>query len=503
MKDMRAVSTSDRTEAAIELIRSTVPDANELLLVDLERVRFWIQEILRTDSERLDWHIKRLQGIGASEVGTLVRELVHQERGGMPGVTAGSIILQKLLLAPLKRPTFAMRSGTLHEADAKALLIEQAARNGGVVDHDATRLLRLWSLNRSVREKVGKGLELLVGEDDLILKFGDKRILYDIKVDSNRNGGPVAEEYIYQLHSLALICEEGLGLPIHGMRISRYGPDDEGYPSLENLIVHREEYRFGEIREAARIAWDYRAKGTAPMLPPKKYVRLENAEEIKTIAEYSNEYFSWMQLYKLAEDKKEEARKSLVYMANQVSLDHDMSEKLIGSQGTLRVGLLNIGFSTEANLQEVAENLLAEKAIDSLDKLRKPVGSVNEDKLVRLLQEVADQRAIPLVDLIAELRDTDWSQDEILTLAKQHYGENPIPGIYQSYRLSEIRTKDTGLEDCKMLARTGLEQVAQQVRAQAEISFESSISKPAKVSANEQAKREAKKAEKSPFDLKF
>lgn len=503
MKDMKQVSAVDRTESAIELIRSTVADAEELLLLDMERVRFWIQEVIRTEPDRLEWHIKRLQGIGASEVGTLVRELVHQERGGMPGVTAGSIILQKLLLAPLKRPTFAMRSGTLHEADAKALLIEQATRNGGVVDHEATRLLRLWSLHRSVREKAGKGLDLLVGEDDLILKFGNKRILYDIKVDANRNGGPVAEDYIYQLHHLTLICEEGLNLPIDGMRICRYGPDEEGYPSIENLIVHREPERFAEIREAAKIAWEYRAKGTAPMLPPKKFVKLENAEEIKTIAEYSNEFFSWMQLEKVAEEKKKQARQLLEVMANQVALDHDMSDKLVGSQGTLKVGLLNIGFSTEANLQEIAESLLAEKAIDSLDKLRKPVGSVNEDKLVRLLQEVADQREMPLVDLIAELRDTDWSQDEILTLAKQHYGDNPIPGLYQTYRLTETRAKDVGLEDCKALALTGLEQVAQQIRTQAEVSFEASIAKPAKVSANEQAKREAKKAEKSPFDLKF
>jgi len=77
-----------------------------------ERREKWIDIMMARDPARIEWHIERLRGFGASEIGTLV--LNREGKNGKFG-SARHIMLQKLMIIPADPESHAMVMGTLGE----------------------------------------------------------------------------------------------------------------------------------------------------------------------------------------------------------------------------------------------------------------------------------------------------------------------------------------------------------------------------------------------------
>lgn len=475
MKNMKFL---DLVNSAVGMIKSTVPDADIIFEKDEERLRFWVEHILNTDPERLEWHIGRLQGFGGSDIGPLAIELIHNGYAALPGHHARNVIAQKLCLEVPKRPTFAMRVGTLIEPDAKKVLIERILRAGGRVDSEAHAAIRRWNSDLDLRLAKGEKFKYMVGEPDLIFVIDNLRYVTDIKYSSDKADTAILEEYVYQVHHYAKILEEGLDLPVHGLRLSKYVPDDDGYPEAKTFVVHKEQARYQDIENAIAIASDFRIKGMLPPYQTRSIPNISDPEELKTIADYTNEYFSWSTIEKKAKEQKEKIRGQVESLANQLTLDFGMDNRMKGSLGTLRVGLMNIGFSLNINTQSLLEELITKGAIKSADEVTSKSKELDQDRVMHFIQEHCEKTGLKFEDVLSSLSKMEIDEDKLMKIAVNEFGDDPIPGVIQQIRLSESKSKGVGIEECRELAESNLAGVSRLIKAQADINTTGSLAKP-------------------------
>lgn len=166
------------------------PQAAMLDRVDIAR---WIEGVRRYQSARADWHVRRLHGLGGSEIGAVLRHFLNNGESGHQSIT--QVVESKLLkrlptyenhhmkrgtaLEDLARLAFRFKYGA--ELDAQAM----QAMNGPALKHGAT-----W----------------LVGNpDDLVLMRG-RRFLVDYKVP-NVFSENIDFDYDCQLHHYKLVAQ--------------------------------------------------------------------------------------------------------------------------------------------------------------------------------------------------------------------------------------------------------------------------------------------------------
>lgn len=77
-------------------------------VVPEDRIGRWLDFVARTDPSRICWHLRRLGGIGGSEIASVMME---------PGAynTPRGIAMSKLMITPPMRPTAAMKRGAMAE----------------------------------------------------------------------------------------------------------------------------------------------------------------------------------------------------------------------------------------------------------------------------------------------------------------------------------------------------------------------------------------------------
>lgn len=191
-------------ENALEKIRA-LPQAHVIKPADARR---WVEAVLAIDPQRLDWHIRRLGGIGGSEIGALVNEFVHNERD--PWDNARDIVRRKLCLLPPDPPNPDTLRGTLFEPVAQAMF---HARFGAVSDQEGLR--RMAALQPGER---GSPVWMRGNPDDLVL-IGDTRVLPDYKIPTDADGEAVMFRYAAQTHFYTLRAYAA-GVKVHAQVIA-------------------------------------------------------------------------------------------------------------------------------------------------------------------------------------------------------------------------------------------------------------------------------------------
>lgn len=448
----------NRISDAVESIKASVPELAKILHEDEPRLIKWAQQVLATDPSRLDWHIRRLQGYGGSDIGTLVVELLHKELSSPIGGNAFSVIAQKLCMSAPIRPKLSMKIGTQMEFSARELLVNKIVQLGGYVDTNAHALLNEWNNDRELRRKAGKHMEFIVGESDLIAMLRNPttgefaRYVFDIKLDLNGTSNIAIQEYVYQVHHYSMILEEGLGLPVAGLRISKYGPDEDGYEQIRNLVVPLDRNVYSEIAQTVEIAEQYRLSGRCPTQSFPRNPKIEDPEEVNVLTKAANDHFAWTSIVKHAESQQEIARQTLESLAGQVSLDFNSDTQKLGSLGTLRLGPTNVRYSLDMNESEAVEALITAKAIEKPEDVMSPSGALDESLIFSLFEELAASRDISVEELLKPYRKSVFDREKILDIAKDVFKDSVIPGIFQKFTVLENK-KSPAYEPAKEVTR--------------------------------------------------
>lgn len=479
----------NRIADAVQSIKASVPELANILHSDEDRLVKWVQQVIASDPSRLDWHIRRLQGYGGSDIGTLALELLHQEMSSPIGGNAFSVIAQKLCMAAPVRPKLSMKIGSQMEFSAKELLVNKIVQLGGYVDTNAHALLNEWNNDRELRRRAGPEMEFIVGEADLIAMLQNPttgefaRYVFDIKLDLDGTSRAVIQEYIYQVHHYSMILERGLGLPVAGLRISKYGPDDDGYEQIRNLVVPLERERYEEIARTVEIAETYRLSGRCPAQSFPRNPRIEDPEEVNVLTAAANEHFAWDSIAKHAESQKELARRNLESLAGQVSLDFNSETQKLGSLGTLRLGPTNVRYSLDINEAEAVEALLTAKAIEKPEDVMSPSGALDESLIFSLFEELAAARDISVEELLKPYRKLEFDREKILEIGKEVFKDAVIPGIFQKFTVLENK-KSPAYEPAKEITRDVCADSYSLVLSNlSERNEEAEVAKPAKKSA--------------------
>lgn len=128
------------TRRAVEGAVSALPQVKTGAVPSL-RIEKWLDHMASQDPRRIEWHVRRLGGIGGSEIASVM---------GVPGayLTPTLIAQQKLMILPPMRPTSAMSRGVVAEefmrdmfegksVETDAMDLEQTARKEhlfGIID---------------------------------------------------------------------------------------------------------------------------------------------------------------------------------------------------------------------------------------------------------------------------------------------------------------------------------------------------------------------------------
>lgn len=498
-----------RIEQGLELIAKTVPDAENVLLRDEQRVRFWLQEVLNNDPDRLEWHIKRLQGIGGSDIGPLVKELIDGGSTVFPDSGAYFIVGRMLCKTPPKKPTWDQMVGSSVEGAAKKMLISTIESLGGKLDEQAMQAMNRWNLDAEYRKSVCPELADLVGEPDLVVLVPDPtsgkthRLILDVKLDKTGKDKVVIDEYVYQLHHYGLILDRALKMPVNGLRICKFGPE-ENRPAIKHHIVPIQPERFNKILMAAARTMEYRANGVQPPMPLKKSPRYEDPEEIKGLTDIANDHFAWAEIERVAADKKEEARARLEFEANKVSLNFDVANQKLGSQGTLKLGNTSLGFGLELDTQLAVEALISEGVIQSEEEVLRSTGSIDESMFYNLVSDLAQQRGVTEEEFLAPFRTKEIDEHLVWEKAKEHFKDSPVPGLTTKLRVSASRSKNSTVEDCRAVASMGVGALHKSVFDEASKFTESGVSDPAKPKAKpKEANKATTVAKKDKSSISF
>lgn len=509
MKNMISLSN---IEFGLKLIEQTIPDAKELILADATRAKFWVQEVLNNDPDRLEWHIKRLQGIGGSDVGPLVKELIEKETPAFMGSGAYHVVGRLLCKIPPSRPTWHQMLGSKLESEAREMIVSMVQQAGGSVDHESMDLMERWSANREFRKARCPELINHVGEPDLIVFLPEPatgktlRILIDMKVDSTGKENTVIDEYIYQVNHYEQILSKGLGIKVDGLRISKLGPDENDLPLIRHFPVEIDPARTAKINQAIQITMDYRNRGVQPPIPIRPRPAVDDPASIADLMNEANNHYAWTEIEKIAIENKEQSRARLETLASSVSLQFDVQNQKLGSQGTLRLGNSNLSFSTGINLPVAVEALIAEGVIENEKQVIAPKGGLDESKVYELLANLAAQAGVPETEFVAQYKKEVFDEDAIFEMARRHFTEMPIPGLTQSYRIAASRRKDSGVEVCKNLARENITPLHELIVNQAAAFSEAEIGaagKPKKPSAESGEKKASTRAKKDKSEVSF
>ncbi len=83
-----------------------------------EDARVWFNSVMKNDPDRFDWHVKRLEGIGGSDIGAIVTSRMGEYN---PFKTQYDVINDKLLRNPVEEDTRHTRWGKLMEEVSREL----------------------------------------------------------------------------------------------------------------------------------------------------------------------------------------------------------------------------------------------------------------------------------------------------------------------------------------------------------------------------------------------
>lgn len=260
-----------RDDAKNELL--ALPQAKYINEKNIEK---WLDAVTRIDPDRLDWHVRRLSGIGGSEIGVLLGEYLDNYH---PFSSAKKICGAKLLEFMPEEPNGDMLRGTEMEDTTQAMFRKQMATLYPTYRPRDDLLDQM-------RKHRDSEFSWLIGTPDDIVEIDNKVIIVDYKVPNmdqiyeyDLEGAPFY--YVAQLHHYRTIAERA-GIKVEGLMLGALNYKEW------RVNVYPVEYS-KEMAETClqvgRFHWEeYVLKGIVPdSRSYKEYKTKEMPEEIKRL----------------------------------------------------------------------------------------------------------------------------------------------------------------------------------------------------------------------------
>lgn len=201
----------------IKKILASLPQAP---VINQEHAGRWLEGVMRYHRKRAEWHAKRLNGIGGSEIGAVIRGLNGLKESGFSSFR--QVVEHKLMMRLPEYETIHMKRGTV---------LEQLARLAFLYRYKGERDV---AAIRAAEQARGRpGYEWLVGNPDDLVMLNGKRFLTDYKVP-NQFDDEIAFDYQAQLHHYDLLCKMG-GVKVDGLLLAKLDLS----PELANGLVER------------------------------------------------------------------------------------------------------------------------------------------------------------------------------------------------------------------------------------------------------------------------
>lgn len=263
--------------AYLDKLKGMIAELPQAKFLTEARITKWLGAVMSFEPERVEWHIKRLSGIGGSEIGTLVAPFMDE----FSFDTARDIFMNKMMLTVPEPSNGHMRRGTYLED-----MIRDEFRktfNARGVDEDLVKFPTYFN----------KEHPWLVGNPDDLVEIGGLRFMTDYKCPMpgfkdkyDKNG--VSFGYICQLHHYTLIAQ-AMDIRVDGLLLCSW--DMEGWQPDVRQVAMSEEV-FETIIRAGDWFWnDCILQNKMPSYSSTPKLKLEdgdhNGVKIKQLLETS------------------------------------------------------------------------------------------------------------------------------------------------------------------------------------------------------------------------
>lgn len=273
----------------IDPILAHLPQKDAIQPEDAQR---WLRGMSKYHSDRIDFHLRRLEGFGGSEAGAIARGVNGKPVSGFSSLER--IVEQKLLKRLPDFQTSHMERG---------IVLEELARLAFMYRYEAARDVEaLSAINNAPKDPRCPWLQ---GNADDVTVLAGKRFLIDFKVPSTFDE-LVDEDYVYQLHHYGLIARFA-SVPIDGYLLTKLDLAPElahslvaKFPAMSAAERHQLAKTIAmadvpgmrvvalgvpvdrnvavDILDTCSFAWEeYVLKGVVPTPEPKPLIELDDA----------------------------------------------------------------------------------------------------------------------------------------------------------------------------------------------------------------------------------
>ena len=343
--------------------------------IDERQLQKWVDRVMEIDPERIEWHVRRLSGIGGSEIGVLVGALRNYYH---PHSSAPHVVGSKLLEVLPEEPNGDMLRGTTLEPVARDIYRKQ--------------ILKTYPLAKP-RDDIMDDLQTfrdeerpwLIGTPDEVMELEPGKIwIIDYKCPTPAalaeyaiSGVPFY--YAAQLHHYTTIAQK-MGYEIAGLQLASL---DMKNWNMDLRDVPYEKSFADECLHAGDYYWnEFVMKGVVP--PMGKVKRYGDAEDVHdNLREAAVSYSLWKTLGNFAIKQGDLVGQRI--RESGITMD--------ASVDSINIGITDIKAERTLDVEAMAHALNTEDGIDT-----KPLRKEGSWDIAKLLTEVIRANGITDAD---------------------------------------------------------------------------------------------------------
>ena len=379
--------------------------------INEKNIEKWLHAVLRIDPDRLDWHVRRLSGIGGSEIGVLLGEYLDNYH---PFSSAKKICGAKLLEFMPEEPNGDMMRGTEMEDTAQTMFRRQMAQAYPTY-RPRDDLLDLMRKHRDSE------FSWLIGTPDDIIEIDGKVIIVDYKVPNmdqiyeyDLEGAPFY--YVAQLHHYRTIAERA-GIEVGGLKLGALN-----YKEWK-MNVYDVEYS-KEMAETClqvgRFHWEeFVLKGILPESRSyKEYKTKEVPEEIKRL---TRKYA----IYNAMASHANNMKKRVKDMMSSYNIDDLVSPE----EDVIKIDNVNLAVTRQWNDKAILEYIKSNHSEIDVSIIDNPAywlkGDLDQEKILEHLVSLIGAKDItdPKLDFLR--KPDQLHMGRVLDILKTVFIKNP------------------------------------------------------------------------------
>ncbi len=329
----------------------------------------WLSNTFIQDPLRLDWHVKRLDGVSPSSAGAYVAE----SRGSRSTwTTARELDMTRLMIRLPSRPTWHTSRGTVLEELNRRILFARYRQL--TPDHQGLEAVRNVRGTQAMPWLVGNPDDLAFAETS----SGQRRVIIDEKCPAKpkHEDDPFLLDYDVQLHCYAMLCDAAQR-PVRDIALSHLYVSEDIARLWAQILTEQPAY-IDELFKQARFA---QSRGADYIEHTLQFMTVSQSlkEEIADVCASADARVQmgrmapWPQkrTVELSEQLESESMRHQTYLAQAIPVLNVLKDHVDGSKKTLAALLEDVDLKNarqplpHLSLMQVAK-LDVDRAVDSL-----------------------------------------------------------------------------------------------------------------------------------------